>query len=329
MRRFVRTATSTATLDDGWKAIDWTEHTADVSMDAQRLHFVDIGAGPAVVLIHGQGGSWQWWLRILPQLSKHARVVALDLPGFGNSDPVGAGKVFDGHVGAVVGLLDHLGISEAVVVGHSMGGLVSLRVAVEHPERVSGLALTNAGGIRLSTIRLQFILLGLQLVARMLAQPRVSLRIARTSWMRSALMAGAIHSKLSVTTELAVELLPRMASPGYVASLREGAEALARVKPEDVGCPSLVVWGERDRILPLSVGIEMSTTIPDARLVTLPEVAHCAMIEAPDRLTELLAPFVCDPKTGRPNALAAVPELRDRERRWPNPMRRIRARRAG
>jgi pimeloyl-ACP methyl ester carboxylesterase len=329
MKRFVRTATSDATVDDGWKAIDWTEHTADVLVRARRIHFVDIGAGPAVVLIHGQGGCWQWWLRMLPELAKHARVIAVDLPGFGCSDPVGADDVFDGHVAAVVGLLDHLGVAEAVIVGHSMGGLVSLRVAVEHPDRVAGLVLVNAGGARLGAIRLQVILFGLRIFASILAHRRVSLTIARTPWMRSALMAGAIHDKRYVTTELAVELLPRMASPGYVSSLRAAVEALHLVTPNEVQCPSLIVWGTRDRILPLPVGIELSTTIPDARLVTLPDVAHCPMIEVPDRVTELVAPFVCDPETGRPTARGPVPEPPHDERKWLHPVRRIRARIAG
>ncbi len=258
-----------------------------------------MGRGPAVVLIHGQGGSWRWWLRTLPALAAHSRVVAVDLPGFGESDRIGTEDVFGEHVATVVGLLDHLGLSEAVLVGHSMGGLVSLRAACDHPDRVSGLLLTNAGGAALSALRLRFIVTGLRVFNTVFAVPWVAGAVARRGWLRSALFAAAVHDRRTLSTALAMQIVPGMASPGYVESLEAAARAASQVTPEAVTCASLVVWGERDRILPVSLGRSLAQTIPDARFVGLADVGHCAMIEAPERFSRLVGDFLRDAAGGR------------------------------
>ena len=152
--------------DAGWKAVDWSVHTHQAAVRGRRITYADIGSGPATVLVHGQGGSWQWWLRVLPTVSPHRRVIAVDLPGFGGSDPIARGDVFTEHVATIIGLLDHLGLADATIAGHSMGGLVALQVACDHPDRVAGLMLIDAGGANISARRLALIVTGLRAFSR-------------------------------------------------------------------------------------------------------------------------------------------------------------------
>jgi pimeloyl-ACP methyl ester carboxylesterase len=91
-----------------------------------------------------------------------------------------------------------------------------------------------------------------------------------------------------------------MAAPGFMQSLVAAAAAVNRVTPHAVSCPSLIVWGIRDRILPLSAGHSLASMIPDARFVPIENAGHCPMIEAPDRFSQLLAEFLRDPSNGRP-----------------------------
>ncbi|MFY1621025.1 alpha/beta fold hydrolase, partial [Micromonospora sp. WMMD736] len=214
-----RGADHLAEQDRVWQSIDWAAHVQQATVRGRRIRYADLGRGPAVILIHGQGGSWRWWLRTLPLLAEHGRIIAVDLPGFGESERIGAGDVFGEHVATVIGLLDHLGLSEAVVVGHSMGGLVSLRVACDHPDRVSGLLLTNAGGATLSAPRLRFIVTGLRIFNTAFAVPWVARTVARRRWLRSALFFAAVHDRRTLTTALAMQIIPGMASPGYVETL--------------------------------------------------------------------------------------------------------------
>jgi pimeloyl-ACP methyl ester carboxylesterase len=277
-----------------WKAVDWAVHNHHATVRGRRVSYADIGNGPAVVLIHGQGGSWQWWLRILPVVSAHRRVIAVDLPGFGGSDPIAAGDVFTEHVATIIGLLDHLGLADAIFAGHSMGGLVALQVACDHPHRVAGLMLIDAGGANISAARLALIVTGLRAFSRIFAIPWVPRVVARKRYLRSSLMALALHDPRTLSTSLAMEILPRMAAPGFAQSLRAAATAVNHVTPQAVTCPSLIVWGARDRILPVSTGRVLASKIPNARFVPFDNVGHCVMVEAADQFSQLLIDFTQD-----------------------------------
>jgi pimeloyl-ACP methyl ester carboxylesterase len=281
--------------DAGWKAVDWSVHTHQATVRGRRISYTDIGSGPVAVLVHGQGGSWQWWLRVLPTVSAHRRVIAVDLPGFGGSDPIAGGDVFSEHVAAIIGLLDHLGLADATIAGHSMGGLVALQVACDHPDRVAGLMLIDAGGANISARRLALIVTGLRSFGRIFAIPWVPRVVARARYLRCALMALAMHDPGTLSTSLAMEILPRMAAPGFVQSLHAAAIAVNKVTPQAVTCPSLILWGVRDRILPVSTGHVLASKIPDARFVPLENVGHCVMVEAPDQFSRLLIDFTQHP----------------------------------
>ena len=303
--------------DQHWQSIDWSGHVRDATIRGRRIRYTDIGSGPGVILIHGQGGCWQWWLRVMPQMATQARIIALDLAGFGESEPIaGSEDVMHEHVATVVDLLDHLGLAKAIIVGHSMGGLVSLRVACDYPERVSGLVLADAGGANLSPGRLQGILAVLRLFHAVFSIPVVPRVVARTRWLRAVMFSTGVHHWRTFSVHLAMEILPRMAAPGFMQSLKAAAIAVNQVRPEDVMSPSLVVWGTRDRILPVSTGHSLASQIPDARLVLLDAVGHCPMVEASGQFAELLADFARDPVNGRPPSQEQMPYVMRHRRRW-------------
>lgn len=277
-----------------WQAVNWSVHIRHATVRGRHVSYTDIGNGPAVILIHGQGGSWQWWLRILPVVSAHRRVIAVDLPGFGGSDPIVTGNVFSEHVATIIGLLDQLGLTDAIIAGHSMGGLVALQVACDHPDRVAGLMLIDAGGANIGAARLALIVTGLRLFSRIFAIPWVPRVVARKRYLRSSLMALALYDPRTLSASLAMEILPRMAAPGFVQSLRAAAIAVNHVTPQAVTCPSLIVWGARDRILPVSTGRVLASKIPNAHFVPLDNVGHCVMVEAAEQFSQLLIDFTQD-----------------------------------
>jgi pimeloyl-ACP methyl ester carboxylesterase len=304
--------------DQGWQSIDWSAHMRDATIRGRRIRYADVGSGPAVVLIHGQGGSWRFWLRVIPKMAGRGRIIAVDLPGFGESEPIAAEHdVFGELVAAVADLLDHLGLAKATIVGHSMGGLVSLQLACDHPQRVSGLLLTNAGGANISPGRLRWILTALRVFNAVFSIPWVPRVVARTRWLRALLFAAGVNDRRTFSKPLATEILPRMAAPGFMQSLEAAGVAVNHVRPQDVTCPCLVVWGAKDRILPLSTSHSLVAKIPDARLVLLESVGHCPMIEVPDQFSQLLADFARDPINGRPEGeKPAMPNVVRHRRRW-------------
>src|SRR5437764_6505507 len=114
----------------------------------RRLHYVDVGeaAGLPLVLVHGTGGSWQSWLLNVSELSRDRRVIAVDLPGFGRSEPLPPNADMADYADAVAALLAALGVERAIVVGHSLGGVVVMRMALRHPRLVAGVVNVDGGG---------------------------------------------------------------------------------------------------------------------------------------------------------------------------------------
>ncbi|BDE15739.1 alpha/beta hydrolase [Mycobacterium kiyosense] len=292
-------ATHSEHPDREWAEMDWNQHVRGAAVRGRYVHYVDVGTGRPVVLTHGQGGAWQWWLRVIPAVARHHRVIALDLAGFGASEPVGAGDVFEEQVATVVGLLDELRLAKATIVGHSMGGLVSLKVACDHPHRVDGLMLIGSGSNIMGPARLRAILLGFRLFDRVFRFPTVPRIIVRWRRLRAAFFKLAVAETHHITRSLAAELVPRMAAPGFIAGMEAAGKAVGEATPEAVRAPALVVWGRGDRIVPLSSGRQLAAAIPDAQLVVLDDVAHCAMLEKPAETAALIIDFVRDPRAGR------------------------------
>jgi pimeloyl-ACP methyl ester carboxylesterase len=130
-----------------------------------HIEYVDQGSGPVLLLVHGLGGNLQSWLANIPTLSARHRVIALDLPGFGRSDPLTAGVTMASYADVAIELLDRLGVASATFVGNSMGGLLTIEAAARHPDRVDAAVLACSGGIPLTTWRHRLVILPAQRAA--------------------------------------------------------------------------------------------------------------------------------------------------------------------
>src|SRR5258705_1893005 len=113
-------------------------------VDGLRLHYVVEGRGPAVILVHGLGGFAETWRHNIGALARRATVYAVDLPGFGASAKPRSHYRLANFAGALRGFMDGLGLAQASLVGHSLGGAVSVTYALMHPSRVERLALVGA-----------------------------------------------------------------------------------------------------------------------------------------------------------------------------------------
>src|SRR5262249_39232668 len=146
-----------------WTDIDWSSYVHDVIVGGRSIRYVDYGNGPPLILLHGLGGCWQWWLECLPALSRHSRVIGIDLPGFGHSDPLPASATMCDYASVVAPLVDELALSSVTVAGHSMGGVVTLALARARPASLERILLINAGGVPASRRQLGTIVLLMRL----------------------------------------------------------------------------------------------------------------------------------------------------------------------
>src|SRR5205807_2067943 len=138
-----------------WREIDWSGHVRSTEIDGRRVQYVDLGSGGGrpIVFVHGLAGNWQNWLENIPTFAQERRVVALDLPGFGQSEMPREKISISGYGRTVEALCQQLDLGEVVLVGNSMGGFVSAETAIQFPERVERLVLVSAAGITSSNLR--------------------------------------------------------------------------------------------------------------------------------------------------------------------------------
>jgi pimeloyl-ACP methyl ester carboxylesterase len=285
-----------------WLQIDWREHQRWVTVEGRSINVIEFGGelsdAQPVVLVHGLAGSWPNWLEQLPVLGREHRVIALDLPGFGHSpmpsDPIS----IPGYARLLDRLLDQLEIDAAAVVGNSMGGFIGAELAIAFPQRVERLVLVSAAGI--STFGDRRTQRGLPALRR--AQRIVE---AGTAWVASKSDAVALRRRLreatlylvvahpsSVPAALAAEQLRGAGKPGFLPALENVIDYDVRERLPEIACPTLIVWGERDRLISVRDADVFEELIPNARKVIFPDTGHMSMLERPAEFNELLEEFL-------------------------------------
>jgi pimeloyl-ACP methyl ester carboxylesterase len=179
-----------------WTDIDWGPSIGNRLINDLRVRYLDYGSGQPVVLLHGMAASWHWWLENIPALARHHRVIAVDLPGFGQSEPLPPPAEMATHAHTVLDLLDQLGIESATVSGHSMGGLVALEMFIADPRRVRNLILVDAGGVPMPERRLAVILVVLRICTAVLRRRFIRRALATKPWVRRLALRAAFRDAI-------------------------------------------------------------------------------------------------------------------------------------
>jgi pimeloyl-ACP methyl ester carboxylesterase len=275
-----------------WQEIDWRTYQRWVTVRGRPVNVIDTGTGDPLLFIHGLGGCWENWLEQLPVFAHAHRVVAFDLPGFGAS-PLSAQDVsVPGFVLTVLDLLDALGIGRANVVGNSMGGLIAAELAIDAPERVARLALAAPAGIPFvyRPRQLPKVLVLFPLVAGVAAWVGANAdSAAHRPRARRLLMRFVADHPEELSAPLAAEQLRGVGKPGFRLALEALADYSIRERLSGISCPTLIVWGEHDHVLPVRHADVYARAIEHARKVILRETGHVPMFERPAEFNALLA----------------------------------------
>jgi pimeloyl-ACP methyl ester carboxylesterase len=283
-----------------WRETDWLSELKRIEVDGIPLTYVDVGSDAGdrrpVVLVHGLGGQWQNWLENIPRLAQDRRVIAMDLPGFGlTPEPEDDEGISISRYGRWVNeLCDRLGLDEIDLVGNSMGGYIAAEVAIQFPERVSRLVLVSAAGIS-SAETLQAPILTFGRVATALASnaaARYRQLAARPITRHVSLALVARHPRL-LKADLAYEgFFKGAGKPGFDDALRASLDYDFRDRLDDVRVPTLIVWGERDSIIPIRDADEYERLIDDSRKVVMEDCGHIPMAERPQAFNDVLVDFL-------------------------------------
>src|ERR671933_331816 len=227
------------------------------------------------------------------------RVVAFDLPGFGFSDMPGEKISIPGYGRLVDALLDELGVGSAVLVGNSMGGFIAAEVAIQFPARVQRLVLVSAAGLTIEYQRHERILGVLRFRQRLLLAwggfvGARSEAVARRPRARELLLRLVVAHPDRLPAPLVAEQIRGAGNPGFVDALDALTGYPIRARLGEIGCPTLIVWGSEDRLVPVRDADEFERLIPDARKVVWPETGHAPMLERPAAFNALVDRFIAE-----------------------------------
>jgi len=281
-----------------WLDVDWAQFQHRIQLDGREANYVDMGEGPAIVFIHGLGASWQSWLENLPELSRDHRVVAMDLPGFGYSQMPAGDISIEGYARWCFALLDVVGIGEAALVGNSMGGFIAADMAIREPKRVRSLTVVSAAVFWQDYRRAQP-LVGLArlsdaYVARALARSTDSIATRRRLRTWALATAGFRYPHL-ISNELAQEMVrSARRTDGFLPALEALADYPLDEELPKIGCPTLIVWGAHDTLVPVKDAKRMQELIPGARREIFERTGHVAMLERPERFNRKLREFLAE-----------------------------------
>lgn len=280
-----------------WRTIDWVAHQHRIQVEGAEVNYVDIGSGDEhpIVFIHGLGGQWQNWLENIPRFAQGRRVIVSDLPGFGLS-PMAPERITIEFYGRVLaGLCDQLALGPCVLVGNSMGGYIASELAIVRPDLVERLMLVSAAGVSQMDMAKRPVMavtkaVGLANAMTVAKLPAVARRPALRHW--ALLLVARYPGKLA--PDLVFEgLMKGTGKPGFVDAMRACLEYDLRDRLPNIGCPTLVVWGEKDMTIPVQDADKFTDLIEGSRKLIMQDTGHVSMAERPvtfnDHLEEFLA----------------------------------------
>jgi pimeloyl-ACP methyl ester carboxylesterase len=271
----------------------------NVEIDGLTIRYLAAGEGPPLVLLHGAGDNSLDWRWVMPTLAATHRVYAPDLPGSPDSARPAAGyspAFFERFVSLFV---DALGIGPATFVGNSLGGLVALRVALSRPDRVRALVLVDGAGLG-RAVNPAFTSVNVPLLGEA-AIPfwRTPVGAYQRAWGRTALLFA--HPPRSVPREWLAEQCRLALRPGYLEAHLSVLRALVSPLGQrevlverlpSLKVPTLVVWGERDRVFPERQAREAVVRLQEGSLALIPDCGHMPHVECPDRFLAALDEFL-------------------------------------
>ncbi|GAB4379482.1 MAG: alpha/beta fold hydrolase [Elainellaceae cyanobacterium] len=263
--------------------------------------------GPAIVLIHGFGASCGHWRKNIPVLAEVGRVYAIDLLGFGNSaKPAVSDSVnytFETWGQQIADFCREIVGTPALLVGNSIGCIVAMQAAVDHPDWVREVALLNCS-LRLLHDRRRAELPWYRRLGAPVLQNLLGVRwigrnffklIAKPNTVRKILLQAYVRSE-AVTDELVDILMQPAADPGaadvFIAFTRYSQGPLPEDLLEKLPCPALMLWGAADPWEPIALGQELAKFPAVQKFVRLEGVGHCPQDEAPELVNPILREWI-------------------------------------
>jgi len=272
-----------------------------VQLHGQPVSYFRTGEGPPIVLVHGITSSSRTWREVMPGLAEKHEVIALDLPGHGRSGKPRGDYSLGNYASGIRDLLSVLNIGRVTVVGHSFGGGVAMQFGYQFPERLARLVLVDSGGLgndvalylRAATLPgAEYVIPVLfshpaRLVSRALGRALGRLGV-RSSPTTRGLTEGMESLGDSDTRRAFIHTARSVIDPRG-----QRVDARDRLYLSE-GVPTMLLWGEKDRVIPMKHGQQAHELMPHSRFEILPGAGHFSHNDDPERFVALLSEFIAE-----------------------------------
>ncbi len=258
-----------------------------------RMRYFEGGEGPPLILVHGLGGAAANWTELVPLLAMRHRLLVPDLPGHGGSTALAAVAGLEPFADRVALVAEREGMLPAAVVGHSLGGMVVVRMALRRPDDVSALVLAAGAGLSVGNIWGRNLLSVFSTVRPGRLAARYRGWVSRSPRLRRLVFGFvSVADPVGLTNEavegfLAAHLLHTDVDSAWRALRADDP----REELEAIGCPVLVLWGAEDVQLPLDDAFEYTRRLR-ARLRVIPGCGHLLIGERPDACDRAIEEFL-------------------------------------
>jgi pimeloyl-ACP methyl ester carboxylesterase len=277
-----------------------------LTLHGQRLAYLEAGQGPPLLLIHGIAeAAWAWEV-IIPSLARKHRVIAPDLLGHGRSAKPRGDYSLGNQATLMRDLMISLDIEHATLVGHSLGGGITMQFAYQYPERCDRMILVASGGLGQDVT---FVLRSLGLPGADVVAPLFLSKATRDLMLGTARWLGRRGAKASPAQKAMWRSYTGLTEPATRAAFMATVRAVIDQRGQRVSAlerlylakslPTLLVWGEKDRIIPVSHARAAHEEMPGSRLEVIDDAGHFVQLERPQRVAELILDFLATTKPAR------------------------------
>lgn len=266
-----------------------------VEANGRRIHYLDYGSGPTVLLLHGGGAGSAIWFRQIAVLAESHRVIAPDHPVFGLSSQEGYEAPFvDSILRYLTGFMDALGLGRVDVAALSMGAQGALSLAINSPDRINRLVVIDSAGLG-REFPMVFRLGTVPLLGRLIVRPN---RWGQDNYFKTMEVVDSDFADAGIYKRYAYEV---RLLPGHSEAMRASFKVITGMGGQksvfsdeelrSIKMPTLAIWGEHDRVIPVEHGHRVAELVPNSSLHIISNAAHVPLLDHPDHVNELLTGF--------------------------------------
>jgi pimeloyl-ACP methyl ester carboxylesterase len=254
-----------------------------VVIDQQVVHYEVMGRGRPVLFLHGWMGSWRYWFPTMQHVSQRFRTYSFDFWGFGDSRRQTMAESVQAYSNQVIRFMNELGIDRVQLVGHSMGGMVALRTAIQHPERISRVAAVGAPIVGNS----------LSWLLKLTSHPRLADTFARMPRFRRLMFRRFLGNSGDPEHDEIVDDSVKSTSTTLNRTINSMLRTDLRSELPQLRIPALIVHGGRDNVVNPNQ-VDLFDDIPTARVVVMPKSQHFPFLDEAELFDDVLMEFLAE-----------------------------------